>query len=126
MKNQIKVLVVEDHPIAQRIAVIVLNTLACEVDIAKNGIEALELFDKNHYDLIFMDIGLPDMSGLVVTANIRTKENKLNSVPVVGLTAHSNEEIRLEAIKVGMNDFLAKPLTKENCSTILNKFVYKK
>lgn len=124
MKAQVKILVVEDHAIAQKIAVFVLNTLDCETDVASCGQEALELFHKNYYDLVFMDIGLPDMDGFTVTRSIRSKEDKLNPIPVIALTAHSNESIRLQAIEAGMNDFLVKPLTKESCAMMLKKFVY--
>lgn len=124
MKTKAKVLVVEDHKIAQKIAVFFLNALGCQADIASSGSEALELFHKNHYDLIFMDIGLPDTDGFTVTKSIRSKEDKSNPVPVVALTAHANDLTRLQAIEVGMNDFLVKPLTKESCEMTLKKFVY--
>lgn len=124
MKVSTKILVVEDHPIAQKIAVFFLNALGFEADIASSGQEALELFHKNHYALVFMDIGLPDTDGFTVTKCIRSKEDKLNPVPVIALTAHSNELTRRQAMESGMNDFLVKPLTKESCEIVLKKFVY--
>ncbi len=123
MNEQIKVLVVEDHPVAQRMALLILKGLACEVDIANTGKEALELVEKKHYDLIFMDIGLPDSDGMVITADIRSKEDKLAPIPVIGLTAHASPQTRLEGINSGMNDFLVKPLTKETCLETIKKFV---
>jgi len=125
-ENQIRVLVVEDHQISQKIAQLVLKGLTCEVDIAKNGTEALELFNLNTYNLIFMDIGLPDMNGLTLTTKIRSQEKILNlpPIPIVGLTAH--KQMRLQIIEAGMNDFLLKPLTKENCLAVLNQFVLDK
>jgi two-component system aerobic respiration control sensor histidine kinase ArcB len=125
MKDQIKVLVVEDHDVAQRMARLILDGLGCDLHIAGSGAEALALFEQHHYDLIFMDIGLPDMDGLTVTATIRTRENKANPTPIVGLTAHSNEKMRRQAMEAGMDDFLPKPLMKENCLAMLNKFVVK-
>jgi two-component system, OmpR family, aerobic respiration control sensor histidine kinase ArcB len=124
MQSQIRVLVVEDHPIAQKIARLVLEGLSCYADIAGSSKEALELFVQHSYDLIFMDIGLPDMDGLHTTACIRSEEDKSNfsSVPIVGLTAHTDEQLRLEVLEAGMNDLIAKPLAKENCTEILNRF----
>jgi len=126
MQTKIKVLVVEDHQIAQKVALIILNNLNCEVNIAKNGIEALEFVQQKQYDLILMDIGLPDLDGLTLTKNIRNIEDKLCPVPIIGLTAHVGEQIRLQAIEAGMNDLFVKPLLKEKCLIILNKFVVKK
>lgn len=123
MNEQIKVLVVEDHPVAQRMALLILKSLACEVDVATNGKEALELVEKKCYDLIFMDIGLPDIDGMLVTANIRSKGDKLVQIPVIGLTAHASAQMRLDGINAGMNDFLVKPLTKETCLETIKKFV---
>jgi CheY-like chemotaxis protein len=124
MQTKIKVLVVEDHKIAQKVAFIVLNNLNCEVDIASDAKEALEFFEQKKYDLVLMDIGLPDMDGLAVTTAMRLKE-EVDQTPIVGLTAHAGEHIRSRAIEVGMNDLLVKPLLKENCMLILNNFVSK-
>jgi two-component system aerobic respiration control sensor histidine kinase ArcB len=125
MKTDIRVLVVEDHEIAQKVAQLVLQGLACSVDIAKTGQEALEFSAENDYHLVFMDVGLPDMDGLTVTANIRSHESKSNlpRVPIVGLTAHAN--MGAQALEAGMSDFLVKPLTKKSCSHMLNKFVHR-
>jgi len=130
MQTPIRVLVVEDHEIAQRVAQLVLQGLGCHADVARNGKEALERFAQNHYDLVFMDIGLPDMDGLVVTTSLRSQEKKALTasppIPIIGLTAHAGAQMRLQVIEAGMNDFLVKPLTKENCLAILNQFVYER
>lgn len=118
--RKIKILLVEDFKIAQRAAVMLLTQLNCEVDVAETGAQALEWILKKKHDLIFMDIGLPDMDGIAVTKKIRAIEK---DVPIVALTANSDGEYKDQCDEVGMNGFLTKPLTPEGSRKILSKFV---
>jgi signal transduction histidine kinase/HPt (histidine-containing phosphotransfer) domain-containing protein/AmiR/NasT family two-component response regulator len=118
------VLVVEDNHIAQAVAKALLAAMSCRVDIAANGVEALALYDKNHYDLIFMDIGLGEgMDGYEITQKIRSKEDDNHHTPIIGLTAHAIDESRQSCIESGMEVVLTKPLTREHAGDILNTFV---
>lgn len=118
------VLVVEDSPIAQSVARALLKALSCRVDVAANGIEALEYYDKNHYDLIFMDIGLGEgMDGYEITQKIRSQEEENNRTPIVALTAHAIEDSRQRGIESGIDAVLTKPLTQAHAADILNTFV---
>ena len=122
--GQSYVLVVEDQEIAAMIVRNHLLALNCEVDVAKDGKTACELAQDNAYDLIFMDIGLPDMTGLEVTKFIRTHElAKKSPVPIVALTAHVDKESKQHCIDVGMNAVFSKPLVKEKAEDILNAFI---
>lgn len=116
-----RVLVVEDNEIAQRIARILFQSLGCEFDIASNGTTALELFSKHHYNLVLMDLGLPDITGCGVTSEIRKieKENSLPLAFIVGLSVHAGNLSRMRAIKSGMDDYIVKPLTSEKCQILL-------
>ena len=119
-----RVLVVEDNAMAAKIAQHILSKLHYQVDIAESGKKALELIEKHHYDLILMDIGLPDNDGGEVTRRIRLKQWKRNpSVPIVGLTAHIDAENKRRCIDAGMNSIYIKPLTPEKASEILNAFI---
>ncbi len=119
-----RVLVVEDNAMAAKIAQHLLSKLHYQVDIAESGKKALELIEKHHYDLILMDIGLPDNDGGEVTRRIRLKQWKRNpSVPIVGLTAHIDAENKRRCIDAGMNAIYIKPLTPEKASEILNAFI---
>jgi two-component system aerobic respiration control sensor histidine kinase ArcB len=122
--EKIRILIVEDNCVAQKMAKIILHSLDCEVDIAESGHAALKLFDENRYDLIFMDLGLPDKDGYNITADIRNKEKELEliEIPIIGLSVHANESSRLKAFKFGMNDYITKPMTQSNCKAILEKF----
>ncbi|WP_218814505.1 ATP-binding protein [Rickettsiella endosymbiont of Dermanyssus gallinae] len=119
-----RVLVVEDHPVAAKVAKGALLDLNCQVDIAPDGKTALSLVEENHYDLILMDIGLPDRDGCDVTRRIRLKQWQSNpSVPIVGLTAHTVEEKKKRCLENGMNAIYSKPLTPEKATEILSAFL---
>lgn len=121
-KGPIKALLVEDHSIAQKIELEVLKQLNCSVDAANNGVNALDLLTKNKYDIVFMDLGLPDIDGLTLTETIRKSGGKNALIPVIALTVYSDNEYKNRAIWVGMNDFIAKPLTIENCERVLKTY----
>ena len=121
------VLVVEDNAIAQTVAKSILAQLGCHVDLAINGKEALSLWKQNEYDLIFMDIGLPDMDGYQVTHHIRVQEVAKNRhTPIIALTAHVGEENKQRCIESGMNAVLSKPLSQKICGEILGSFIPQK
>ena len=123
-KEITRILVVEDNHIAQKIASLVIESLNCEHDIIDNGTYALELFSENRYDLVFIDLGLPDRDGYSVAIEMREIENKFSLAPaaIIGLSVHTGEKQKKQAIDAGMNDYIVKPLTRENCQTILEKF----
>lgn len=122
--NSSKILVVEDNNIAAAVVNTMLSKLACQVTIAENGQQALQLIQHNHYDLIFMDIGLPDLNGYEVTRRIRLQElNKGIHTPIVALTAHVDVENKKRCLTVGMNAIYTKPLTQDKTENILNAFI---
>ena len=119
-----QILVVEDHGVAAKIAKTILSELGCEVDIAKTGKIALKLIEKNRYDLIFMDIGLPDMDGYAVTKQIRSHHLKsVAKIPIVALTAHAENDEKQRCLAVAMNMVITKPLTKKLADAVLNAFI---
>ncbi len=118
-----KVLVVEDNDIARLIETKTIQKFHCDVDTAKNGNEALDKLTHQHYDLVFMDIGLPDINGLKVTETIRNTENMNKKVPIVALTGHDENAANNQATFAGMDSFIVKPLTEENCAKTLKKYI---
>ncbi len=121
---QNSILVVEDNAIAAAVAQAMLTNLDCQIDWAIDGKSATQLAYNHEYDLIFMDIGLPDIDGFEVTRRIRLQElNKGVHVPIIALTAHLDENNKQECLKSGMNAVLTKPLTKEKAQDILNAFI---
>lgn len=117
------VLVVEDNPIAQMAAKCILSAMACHVDIASNGNDALILCETHRYDLIFMDIGLGDgIDGYEVTHHIR-KHQEIIHTPIIALTAHAADENKQRCIEAGMDAVLTKPLTQIQAADILKSFI---
>jgi CheY-like chemotaxis protein len=119
--KRISVLLVEDNKLVRKMSILILEQLECEVDAVENGRMALEYAEKVHYDIIFMDIGLPDINGLTVIDKIR-KNSKCNSkTAIIALTAHSDMRYQYESYKMGATDFLVKPLMIEK--EVLEKYV---
>lgn len=121
--KQCQILLVEDDPIPQRVTQRQLAELGYEVDIASDGRTALKCLEEKQYSLVFMDIGLPDISGLEVTAEIRKRENGTHHTPIIGLTTYalaSDEQIGLQA---GMDQYLVKPLLHDRLEEVLNQWL---
>ncbi len=111
-------LLVEDDKMAARFAQILIEERQHQVDIAKTGQEALELLAKNDYDLVLMDIGLPDMQGTEVVIKYRKTESK-GHVPIIALSAQGLEKGKPAAIAAGMDDYLIKPLSVDKLEALL-------
>lgn len=109
-----KVLIVEDNIVAQKIAEDLLQGFGCQVDVAASGEETLAKI-KNSYDLIFMDIGLPDSDGFSICHSIRKYSSVNNLTPIIGLSAHIDKQTQQQAQEYGMNALLSKPLTDGIC-----------
>ncbi len=119
-----KILVVEDYPIGAKIAKSILLALDCEVDTAETGKAALDLIEKNYYDLIFLDIGLPDMDGYTIAKRIRSHRIASTAcTPIVALTAHADSDNKQHCLDVAINAVVTKPLIKEQAETILDTFI---
>lgn len=126
MRNyQYKVLLVEDIKVAIIFATHILTALGCEIDTAETGMQAIEQVNKNSYDLIFMDLGLPDTDGFTVTQHIREKKDEKSHIPIIALTAHNTTKDREKCLKAQMEDFIAKPLTPEKAKHVLEKYIHK-
>lgn len=118
------ILVVEDNGIAQTVARSLLAKLNCVAEIAETGRKAIDLWENGRFDLILMDIGLPDLDGYEVTHQIRLQElTRKTHVPIIALTAHAGDESKKRCIEAGMNAVLTKPLTLKNCEDMLDAFI---
>ncbi len=119
-----KVLLVEDNPINQEIAVELLEQRGVRVDIANNGAEALQAVKSKKYDLIFMDVQMPVMDGLEATKLIRglsgCSEDRL---PIVAMTAHAMQGDYEKSLASGMNDHLTKPVNPQQLYRALEKWI---
>jgi len=119
-----RILLVEDHRIAEKVTKNMLASLHCDVDIAMDGKTVLELIKQQPYDLILMDVGLPDMNGDEITRRIRAYElTKGLHLPIVALTAHQDIKTQQSCLNAGMNAVLNKPLCLEEAEKVLNDFI---
>lgn len=119
------VLLVEDNKTNQMLMNIVLGDLDLDVDLAQNGLEAVEKFKQNKYDLILMDENMPKMNGIEATRIILDAEKKenLKHTPIVALTANALATDRERFLKAGMDEFVAKPLDHESFVRVLHSFL---
>ncbi len=117
-------LLVEDNPINARVALRFLSSVGKRVDHAVSGREALRLASERRYDLVLMDVEMPDMDGLETTRRIRAGEAGPDAarVPIVAMTAHSGSEFRTRCAGAGMDDFLSKPLDFAELETVVSRF----
>ncbi|MDP1834907.1 MAG: response regulator [Chlamydiales bacterium] len=120
-----KILLVEDYFINQEIVQDMLELMECTVDIAEDGAEAIKKFDAKSYDLILMDIQLPEKDGYEVTRTIRTREQTEDKKPVtiVALTANAMVGDKEKCIEAGMNDYIAKPIELAILESVLKKYL---
>ena len=121
----IRVLLAEDVKINQMVATRLLQQLGCSVEVANNGIEAVEAWRKKKYDVILMDCQMPEMDGSQATQLIRTLELKENrsSTPIIALTANSMEGDRERCLIAGMTDFVSKPINKDALGAALKRAI---
>ena len=120
-----RILLVEDNFLNQKVAKTFLEDLGCQVDIAESGHKVFELLSQA-YDLIFMDISLPDETGITIAEKIRGAEGVNKDVPIIALTAHVFDAERKSCFKAGMNDILTKPIMNDQLMEILNRWVKRK
>jgi signal transduction histidine kinase/CheY-like chemotaxis protein len=120
-----RVLVVEDNPVNQRVAEHMLTKLGHGVQLAKNGREALESLAREPFDLVLMDCHMPEMDGFEATRRIREGAAAVldRSIPIIAMTANAFAEDRERCIAVGMDDFLAKPVSRTALAEMIEKWM---
>ena len=108
-----RVLIAEDNPTNQKVITMRMRRLGCQVDVAIDGLAAVEAAQANHYDLILMDCQMPVMDGFQATRMIRDSEPGGSRVPIIALTANALEGERERCLEAGMDDYIAKPMRLE-------------
>ncbi len=116
-----RVLLVEDSPVVQRVHIRMLEKLGCQVDLAENAMQALAMC-ANDYDVIFMDVGLPEISGLEITEEIRHREGAKKHTPIIAITGFAHEEDKNNCLAAGMDAVATKPIKPEDLKEILLKW----
>jgi two-component system, sensor histidine kinase and response regulator len=123
-----RVLVAEDNPVNIEVAREFLEDFGCSVVIAEDGREAVDAVRDGAYDLIFMDLQMPNMDGLTATAHIRAHQRAKAAwiTPIVGLTANAFAEDRARCLAAGMDDYMSKPFTEEQLLAVLTRWISNK
>jgi len=124
--KDVKILVVDDNKVNQLVAQKMLKKLGFSADLADNGLKAVEAIKANAYDLVFMDVQMPEMDGITATMEIRNQEKikgAAKKLPIVAMTANVLGKDKENCLKAGMDDFLSKPITPAPLSKILNEWI---
>lgn len=121
--GETKILVVEDNPVNQMVIVGMLKACGHKADVACNGKEAIDLFQKSDYQLVLMDCEMPGMDGYEATIHIRNMEKEnpdRKRVPIAALTAHALHDVEQKCLEVGMDKFVTKPLKLDVIKNLLD------
>ena len=111
--KKVRMLLVEDNVVNQKVARLLLERMGYEPDIAFNGLEAVQCFERQQYDLIIMDVQMPEMNGLEATEKIRSMKGDRDQPFILAMSAGVTEHERKMARNAGMDDFLDKPISRE-------------
>ncbi len=120
--HAIRVLVVEDHPINQKLVGVLLGRMGCRISYCENGQLALQTVQQEAFDLILMDVNMPVMDGLTATRQIRALPGAVAHIPIVIFTADVMNEASEQAKVAGANDFISKPVNIEQLRAVVLKY----
>jgi CheY-like chemotaxis protein len=123
LKHSVSILLAEDNPVNQKLASLMLGKAGYQVDVAGNGREAVEKYSAapEKYDLIFMDVQMPEMDGQEASRKLR--ESGYADVPIVAMTANAMKGDREMCLAAGMNDYVTKPIKREQVFEMIAKYV---
>ncbi|RMG60822.1 MAG: response regulator [Calditrichaeota bacterium] len=123
LPRSLNIILAEDNPVNQKLAIRMLEKLGHSVRVAENGRRAVELWQAGGTDLILMDVQMPEMDGLTATQKIRQMEgDKSRPIPIIALTAHALKGDRERCLAAGMTDYLSKPLKMKELRQILERY----
>ncbi|MBI4522064.1 MAG: response regulator [Gemmatimonadetes bacterium] len=123
-RGRTRVLLAEDNQVNQKVAVLMLDKIGCRVDVVANGQEAIDALERLPYDIVFMDCQMPELDGFQATAEIRRLEaSGRRHTPIVAMTANAMQEDRGRCLAAGMDDYIPKPVKREQLETVLRRWI---
>ena len=117
------VLLAEDYPVNRMVAIAMLERSGYRVEAVENGKEAVEASSRVPYAAILMDVHMPEMDGYEATAEIRSREGSQRRIPIIAMTANAMQGDRERALEAGMDDYLAKPVRREDLEAVLRRWI---
>jgi CheY-like chemotaxis protein len=117
--KKLRILLAEDNFVNQKVALLLLKRLGHDADIVSNGLEVLEALHDKTYDIVFMDVQMPEMDGLTTTRRIIKKGSEVQRPYIIAMTANAMQGDREICLEAGMNDYLTKPLRKEEIYKVI-------
>ncbi len=117
----LSILLVEDNPLNQFVANKFLDKWKCDVEVAENGFQAIEHIEKKEFDIVLMDLQMPEKNGFEATAEIRSSGQAYKDIPIIALTASAFMEEKNRALEAGMNDFISKPFNPKELHEKISK-----
>ena len=121
--KNVRILVAEDNPINQKVALKIIKSLGYIADVAGNGLEAVEALSRQTYDIVLMDVQMPNMDGLEATRQIRKMRSQRSGPYIVAMTANAMQGDRDICIDAGMDDYIAKPIRVADLKIALGKYL---
>jgi len=120
-RKRLNILLAEDNPINQRLALELLKTMGHRVVSVSNGRKAIDALGKERFDLVLMDVQMPEMDGFEATKAIRNTKSKIRNIPIVATTAHAMKIDREKCLAAGMDDYVPKPINAEKLFKVIAK-----
>ena len=123
--RRLRILLAEDSVFNQKLAIALLDKMGHDVSVANSGREAVELTDQNNFDLVLMDVQMPDMDGIEATQVIRQREEDRNGerIPIIAMTAHALKGDREGCLEAGMDRYLSKPIDPERLHELIGELL---
>jgi len=119
-----RILIAEDAPVNQTLIATLLSKRGHQVTLARDGLQAVAAFEAQPFDLVLMDMQMPELDGLAATARIRQMEaNSGRRTPIIALTANADEGDRKRCLQAGMDDFIAKPFNVDQFYPIIDRYL---
>jgi CheY-like chemotaxis protein len=125
LRDDVRILMAEDNVTNQQVALFFLRKMGLSADVVANGAEAVKTLETVPYDLVLMDVQMPEMDGYEATRVIRDPRSSVlnHAIPIIAMTAHALREERERCLQAGMNDYLSKPLNRKIFVDVLEKWL---